>query len=521
MERSEVSDVIVVGAGHNGLVAALVLARSGLSVRVVEEKEVVGGAARTERPFAKVPQLATSTGAYLLGLMPPELIKTLGIELPLLRRDPHYFLPTQGSRYLLFGSDRAAMREQFVSFFSEQDWRANERLQEEIGQIRDDIAPTWLEEPLSIEDTAERYVRPALRQIFVDLCRGPVGEYLERFGFQSDLVKAMYAVTDGFSGLNGSWDTPGTGMNFLVHNMCRLPGSDGTWMIVKGGMGTVTRTIAEAAQRAGARIETGRGVARVLLEGGSARGVLLKDGTELRAKAVLVNADPFRMRALVGHDSLPKTYNDRLDGYRKDGTTMKVNLALRGLPKFTCLPEDRGQFGSTMHLLPDEGDPIGALRRGFADVQKGKLPELPTIEWYVHTTVDPSLRDSTGHHNSALFVQWVPYELAGTSWEAEEERYVRHLLSICDRFAPGTSALVTDTFALSPPKVEQHFGITRGHIHHVDNAFGFSDRLPYSTPIAGLYSCSAGCHPAGSVIGAAGHNAAARVLRDLGVRHAA
>ena len=230
----------------------------------------------------------------------------------------------------------------------------------------------------------------------------------------------------------------------------------------------------------------------------------------------MVNADPFRMRELVGRGCLTTEYNARLDNYRRDGTTLKVNLALTGLPRFTCLPEDRGQFGSTMHLLPDEQEVMRAMREAFADVKAGRLPEFPTIEWYVHTTVDPSMRDQAGHHNSALFVQWVPYELKGTTWDAEEEKYVRHLLSICDRFAPGTSALVADVFALPPHKVEQHFGITRGHIHHVDNAFGFADRLPYSTPVQGLYSCSAGCHPAGSVIGAAGHNAAERVLRDLG-----
>jgi phytoene dehydrogenase-like protein len=506
------ADVVVVGAGHNGLVAALVLARRGLDVLVLEEKEVVGGAARTEHPFGRAPGLAASTGAYLLGLMPPELLRKLGISLPLLRRDPHYFLPTTGKRYLLFGSNAAAMKEQFLGFFSEQDFRANQALQVEIADIREDVAPTWLEEPLSIEDTAAKFLRPALRQVFVDLCRKPVGQYLDRFGFRSDLLKAMYAVTDGFSGLNGDWDTPGTGMNFLVHNMCRLPGSDGTWMIVKGGMGTVTQQFAAAAREAGAQIETGRPVQSI------ARGPLrvqLRDGTEVRARAVVVNADPFRLGALLGRESLPAAWNARVDGYRRDGTTFKVNLALKGLPRFTCLPEDRGQFGSTMHLLPDEREVMPAMRKAFADVKAGQLPELPTIEWYVHTTVDPSLRDAQGHHSSALFVQWVPYELKGTSWDAEEERYVRHLLGICDRFAPGTSALVADTFPLSPPKIEQHFGITRGHIHHVDNAFGFADRLPYATPIEGVYSCSAGCHPAGSVIGAAGHNAAERVIRDL------
>jgi phytoene dehydrogenase-like protein len=506
------ADAVVVGAGHNGLVAALLLARQGLDVLVLEEKDAVGGAARTERPFRRVPGLATSTGAYLLGLMPPELMRKLGLELPLLRRDPHYFLPTTGKRYLLFGSNATAMKEQFLAFFSEQDFRANEALQREIGQVRDDVAPTWLQEPLTIEETAAKFVRPSLRQVFVDLCRKPVGEYLRRFGFQSELLQAMYAVTDAFSGLDGDWDTPGTGMNFLVHNMCRLPGSDGTWMIVKGGMGTVTRTLAAAAQEAGARIETGRAVQAI--DSGPLR-VRLVDGAEIGARAVVVNADPFRLRDLIGREKLPATWKARIDGYRRDGTTLKVNLALRGLPRFSCLPEDRGQFGTTMHLLPDEPEVMATMREAFAQVRARRLPRFPTIEWYVHTTVDPSLRDAEGHHNSALFVQWVPYELAGSSWEAEEEGFIRHLLSICDRFAPGTSALVADTFALTPKKIEQHFGISRGHIHHVDNSFGFADRLPYVTPIAGVYSCSAGCHPAGSVIGAAGHNAAMRVIRDL------
>jgi phytoene dehydrogenase-like protein len=231
---------------------------------------------------------------------------------------------------------------------------------------------------------------------------------------------------------------------------------------------------------------------------------------------VVVNADPFRMRELVGAARFPADWNARLDGMRRDGSTFKVNLALRGLPRFTCLPEDRGQYGPTIHLLPDEPDVLRVLRGAFADAQAGRLPPFPAIEWYIHTTIDPSLRDAAGHHDAALFVQWVPYALAGTTWEREEQRYVDHLLAICDRFAPGTSDLVVDTFALHPAKIERHFGMTRGHIHHIDNSFGFADRLPYAQPIGGLYSASAGTHPAGSVIGCAGHNAAMRVLRDMG-----
>jgi phytoene dehydrogenase-like protein len=230
------------------------------------------------------------------------------------------------------------------------------------------------------------------------------------------------------------------------------------------------------------------------------------------------NADPFRMRELVGRSTLPDDYNSRLDGYLRDGTTMKVNLALSGLPRFSCLTGDRGQYGPTIHLLPDERDVLASLELAFADATAGRLPEFPTIEWYLHSALDPTMKDEHGHHSSALFVQWVPYALSGgRSWASEEERYVKHLLTICDRFAPGTSDLVVDTFVLTPPKIERHFGITRGHIHHVDNGFGFADRLPYATPIEGLYSCSAGTHPAGSVIGCAGHNAALRVLRDLGI----
>lgn len=509
-------DVCIVGAGHNGLVAAVLLARAGLEVRVLERSSVIGGAVRTEKPFRKAPDLATSTGAYLLGVMPPELMAKLDLQLPLRRRDPHYFLPTTGGRHLLLGSDAEANHRQLASQFSEADARAHAALFAEIGAIAEDLAPAWLTEPGSLEDTAARYVRPALREAFLGLCRGSVGAYLDRFGFESDLLKAMYAVTDGFSGLDGTWDTPGTGLNFLDHNLCRLPGSDGTWMIVEGGMGTVTTRLADAARRAGARIDCDAEVEAIDVDAGAVSRVLVKGRDPIACTTVVCNADPFRMVELVGRPRLPADYVARIDGYARPGTTMKVNLALNGLPTFTCLPEDRGQHGATTHLLPDERDVMRMLREQYADVQAGRLPEFPTIEWYVHTAVDPSLRDAAGHHSSALFVQWVPFTPVGSSWEAEEEGYVRHLLSICDRFAPGTSDLVVDHFTLTPPKIESYFGITRGHIHHVDNGWGFDQRLPYATPIDGLYACGVGCHPAGAVSGCAGHNAAMRVLEDLG-----
>jgi phytoene dehydrogenase-like protein len=523
------ADVVIIGAGHNGLVSAVLLARAGLSVVVLEAADVIGGAARTEYPFTKVPGLGHSTGSYLLGLMPPELLRTLDVALPVLRRDPHYFLPTPGplgAPYLLFGSDRASSREQLTRFFSPADVAADDAMQAEIAALREDLAPAWLAEPLPVEETASRHVRAPLQQTFVDLVRGSVADYLGRFGFASELLVSMYAVTDGLSGLNAGPDDPGTGHNFLAHNMCRLPGADGTWMIVAGGMGTVSRTFANAAAEAGATIVTGAPVATVLTDGGAASGVRLADGREVAARVVLGACDPYRLISLV--PDLPEA--DRMRAVQRTGTTLKVNLALADLPRFSCLPSDApSPFGSTIHLLPGSDRPAGSesrsgamarLRQMWADVQAGRLPAEPTIEWYLHTTVDPSLRDDAGHHSSALFVQSVPYAITGSSWSAELPSYVEALLAICDRYAPGTSDLVVDAVPLPPPGIEEHFGITGGHIHHVDNTVSFTDRMPYATGLAGLYAGSAGCFPAGSVIGAAGHNAAQRILADLGLPRA-
>jgi phytoene dehydrogenase-like protein len=518
------ADVAIIGAGHNGLVAAVLLARAGLEVVVLEAAGVIGGATRTEQPFRKVPGLRQSTGSYLLGLMPPELLRRLDLALPVRRREPHYFLPTPGpvgSRYLLSGADPAASRAQLAEMFSPADAEADDALAAELATLREDLAPAWLAEPVPVEETAQRYLRPALRRVFVDLVRGSVTDYLARFGFRSELLVAMYAVTDGLTGVHAGPDDPGTGHNFLAHNMCRLPGADGTWMIVEGGMGTVSGTLAAAARAAGATILSDAPVTVVRLAGGAVSGLVFGDGRELTAPVVLGACDPYRLIELVPDGALPAGLVDRMAAARRTGTTLKVNLALRDLPRFSCLPAAApSPFGSTIHLLPGSDGtvpPMAAVRAMWAQVVAGRLPAEPTIEWYVHTTVDPSLQDPAGHHSSALFVQSVPYTPAGTTWDAVLDSYVEQLLAVCDRYAPGTSELVADTMPLSPDRIESHFGITGGHIHHLDNTVSFTDRMPYATGVAGLYAGAAGCHPGGSVIGAAGHNAARRILSDLGL----
>jgi phytoene dehydrogenase-like protein len=511
------ADAVVVGAGHNGLVAAIVLGRAGLDVLVLERAEVIGGACRTERPFTAAPELGASTGAYLLGPFPPELLQALELELPLLRRDPHYFLPTtEPGRSLLLGSDAEENRRALASFTSEGDVRALEAMQAELAALRDDLAPAWLAPPLPVEETAERYVRPGLRQVLLDLVRGSVADHLGRYAFGSDLLPAMYAVTDAFPGLHGGWETPGSGFNFLVHNLCRLPGADGTWMVVRGGMGTVTAALAERARAAGVRIVTGAEVSSITTAGGRLDGVAVGD-EQVTSDLVLVNADPIRLVDLAGGAAAGPHATGVADLARqRPGTTLKLNLALRELPRFTSLPDPVGQHRGTTHLLPDLDDPLPALRRALDDALRGRVPERPPIELYLHTAVDPTLRDGEGHHSGALFVQWVPNRpLAGT-WEDLADPTADRLLTLVDEVAPGTSDLVVDRQVLHPAAIEARFGITGGHIFHLDNSISFTDRLPYRTATDGLYACGAGCHPAGSVIGAAGWNAANLALADRG-----
>jgi phytoene dehydrogenase-like protein len=249
-------------------------------------------------------------------------------------------------------------------------------------------------------------------------------------------------------------------------------------------------------------------------------GVVTRAGHRLSAKAVVAGCDPVSLRDLVGADRFSVDFNAWLDARERPGSSLKLNLALKKPPRFACLPDGPTAIGPTIHLLPEEPDVLGQLEEGRAAAGRGELPERPAIEWYVHSTVDPTLTDPEGHLSSALFVQWVPYRLARSTWDEQGDRFADHLLSICDRFAPGTSANVVDRMLLHPPAIERHFGMRGGHIHHIDNSFGFTDRFPHRTPIDGLYSCSAGTHPAGSVVGSAGYIAANRLLRDLGKRPA-
>ena len=507
-------NVIIAGGGHNGLTAGLRLAREGQTVMIIEEKSSCGGASKTEMPFSKAPTQRASTGAYLLGLMPPEIPEALGIADELFStlklRDPHYFLPTRGHRHLLFGRGFGTAT-QMSMFFSPEDAKAYIEMCAELSRIRDALAPSFLEPALSLEETADRYMPADLHGIFINLCKGSVLHYLHRFNFKSELILAMFAITDGLSGLDGDVDKPGTGYNFLMHNMCRLPNCDGTWMRVEGGMGAVSAVLEKAFLKAGGQIMTDSRVAQILTKDGESHGVILADGRKFHSDAVIVNADPFRMLAMLEPDIVPDDYRARIESYRNPGGTLKLNLCLSALPQFSCLKKDLGQWNGTVHLIPNEERPLQMLRANYKRAANGQLPIDSPIEWYF----DTNLRDENGNFSSALFVPGIPYHLSGASWDDVGDSFVERLLMICDSFAPGTSDLVVDRFLLSPVGIEKHFGITGGHIHHVPNTFSFSDRLPCYTPVQGLFAGGAGCHPGGSVTGAPGYVAAGEVIKYL------
>ena len=250
---------------------------------------------------------------------------------------------------------------------------------------------------------------------------------------------------------------------------------------------------------------------------GAASGVLLDDGRPVTAKVVVAGCDAFRIPGLLG-DDCPHALRTRVSEWAESspGQTMKVNLALSGLPTFSALPERRGQHGTTVHLMPEhDGSLLDTLRDCFDGAAAGSLVPTPPLEWYLHSTLDPTLRDEAGRHSSALFVQGVPYTPAGSDWAAEGPAYVERILDLTERYAPNLRELLVEAQALTPTDIESYFGITHGNIHHVNPTFSFDERLPYALGVPGVYAASAGCFPSGSVIGAAGHNAARQILEDL------
>jgi len=523
-------DALIIGAGHNGLVAAAYLARAGWKVCVLERRPVVGGACVTEEVWKGY---KVSTAAYVCSLLLPEVVREL--ELPrygfkLLRRNPSSFTPFPDGRYLLLGPDPQLNSDE-IAKFSQRDAVAFvdyeqclERISRFIEPILSTVPPSFPEWQGREAFTYFRLLRSFFalpvrdRRTFIRLMTGSARDFLEGW-FESEQLKVTLA-TDGVIGAALSPSQPGTGYVLLHHVMGQVDGHRGVWGYVKGGMGALSQAIADSAQAHGAEIRCHCEVTQLIVEGERAVGVALADGEEIRARVVLSNADPKRtFLQLAPPGCLPNEFVEQVRRIRMDAAAFKLNLALDGLPSFSCLPSDTAgpQHRGTIHLCPD----FVTVEHAFADYIAGRPSQTPMVEACLPTVADPDLAPP-GKHVMSIFAQYAPLSPEDGGWEKQKDPFVQRILDVVEIYAPGFRNRIEHVHALSPADLQSEFSLTGGNIFHgnmsLDQLF-FLRPVPgwaqYRTPLRGLYLCGSGAHPGGGVTGACGRNAARVVLADV------
>ena len=520
-------DLIVIGAGHNGLVTAAYLARAGLRVLVLERRDVVGGACVTEELW---PGYRVSTAAYVSSLLRPEIVRDLELArhgFALLPRDPASFTPFPDGRYLLLGPDRDLTRRE-IAKFSERDAAALPRYEAQLERIARFVEPTLLETPpdpwslrpgnvLRLGKLGWRFARlgrdgPAALEILTGAAR-PI---LDRW-FESEQLKVTLA-TDAIIGAMASPSMPGTGYVLLHHVMGETGGKRGVWGYVRGGMGGLTRALAGAAGDLGVDIRCDAEVSRILVRAGCVTGVALVSGDEYRAPIVASNADArVTFRRLLDAGELPADFVAAVDRINYESASLKINVALAELPSFRACPgaEPGPQHRGTIHICPD----LDYIERAYDDAKYGRPSERPVLECTIPSVVDPTVAPP-GRHLMSIFVQYAPYALRESSWNDIGGRFADRCFDLLEEYAPNFRRAVLARQVLTPLDLERTFNLTGGNIFQGAMTPGqlFSFRpVPgyagYRTPLKGLYLCGAAAHPGGGVMGAPGWNAAREILR--------
>ncbi len=522
-------DAIVVGSGHNGLTAAAYLARAGLSTLVLERRDVVGGCCVTEEI---APGCRASTTSYIASMLRPEVIRDLDLPAHGLRMvpcDPALLVPFPDGSVIPWWSDRSRTVEE-IARQSPADARTFVAVDEELKRLARYLQPFFLEPPPDLEARGLARLKELWRigrrfraisggEIagMVSFLTGSLGDFLDRH-YESERVKTLM-LANSLYGKHGGPYQPGTALGLLFH---LLSGGEhqvqGFFGHVLGGMGAITQAMASAARTLGAEIRTGAPVARIDARGGRVRGVVLEDGTELLARAVLSNADPKRtFLSLVDAAELPEEFRSRIQGIKMDGPCAKVNLVLSEEPRVTGMPAG---FTAKQRALFTLVPSLDFAERSYDASKRGEIPKELWVDCVVASNVDPSLAPAD-RHVMTCFVQYVPYRLAGSTWDVERERLGDRVVATIGDYAANVPASVVARQVLTPLDLERTYGLTEGNIFHGDLSLeqlfflrpvrGWSG---YRTPIAGLYLCGAGAHPGGGVTGAPGHNAAKQALRD-------
>jgi phytoene dehydrogenase-like protein len=523
-------DAIVIGGGHNGLVAAGYLARAGLKTLVLERRPLLGGACVTEEPW---PGYKVSSLAYLCSLFQPKIIRDLELErfgYRIFPKDPAFFTPLDDGRHLFFWQDEARTVAE-IAKFSAKDAAAFPTYEAQLARLADLIEATLLETPPNLPFRRPRDVWALIRlgfsiwkaggadmTAFCKIMTQSVQDFLaERF--ESDVIRATLA-TDGIIGACGSAATPGTAYTLLHHCMGSATGKRGLWGFVRGGMGGISGALSRSAEARGAEMRVDAPVCRILVQDGRAHGVALADGTEFQARCVLSNVDPHRtFLDLVDPGDLDPEFQASVRRIRMDGYVFKVNLALDGLPDFTAFPG--ASLGlphrTTMHICPS----MDYIERAWDDARPGIPSRDPILEMTIPTAYDDSIAPP-GKHLMNIFVQYAPYRLHEGTWDDLKETFADRCLDVLAEYAPNIKRIIRNRQALSPLDLEREYGLTGGNIFHGELALDqmffmrpLAGWAQYRTPIPGLYLCGSGAHPGGGVIGAPGYNAAKEVLADL------
>jgi phytoene dehydrogenase-like protein len=524
-------DIILIGGGHNGLVCAAYLARSGRRVLVLERRGVVGGAAVTEEFH---PGYRNSVAAYTVSLLQPKVIRDLELErhgLKIVLRRASNFLPRPDGSYLLTGAGRTPEE---VAKFSRRDADALPEYERRLEAIADVLRAVALEPPPNVSDGGWLAALPeliragrlgrrvgtldaTLRNDLLDLFTISAGEYLDRF-FESEPIKAVLGF-DGVVGNYASPYTPGSAYVLLHHVFGEVGGVKGAWGHAIGGMGAITQAMAKAATEAGAEIRTGCGVREIVVEDGRVTGVVTDDSELLRARAVVANVNPKLLyERLLARDVVPGPVRERMANWRCGSGTFRMNLALDRLPDFTALPGDGDHLTAGIILAPS----LAYMDRAWRDACDFGWSREPIVEMLVPSTLDDSLAPA-GRHVASLFCQHVaPVLPNGASWDEHREEVADLMIATVDKFAPGFARSVLGRQIKSPLDLERDFGLIGGDIFHgalsLNQLFSARPMLGqanYRGALPGLYLCGAGTHPGGGVTGAPGHNAARVVAADL------
>jgi phytoene dehydrogenase-like protein len=520
-------DALIIGGGHNGLVCAFYLARAGLSVRIVERRGVIGGAAVTEEFH---PGFRNSTASYTVSLLQPKVIADMALAdhgYRVVERPISNFLPLDDSSYLKLGGGLERTQAEFRKF-SNRDAEALPAYYEALEKVADVLRALALKTPPNIGEGLGTLIDGALQgRAFADMPLARKRDVLDLFvksargfldsWFESAPVKAAFGF-DAIVGNYASPDTPGSAYVLLHHVFGEVNGKKGAWGHAIGGMGAITQAMAKACVEAGVAISLDAPAARVLTENGAVRGVRLASGEEIAAAIVVSNVGPKLLyEQLVAEDDLTPEFHRRVAGFRAGSGTFRINVALAEPPRFSCLPRDGEHHQSGIVIAPS----LDYMDRAFLDAKRDGWSKQPIVEMLIPSTLDETLAPP-GRHVASLFCQQFAPELPdGRSWDKEREQAADTIIATVDRFAPNFSASIIARQIHSPLDLERKFGLVGGDIMHgamsLDQLWSARPILGYAAyrgPLAGLYLCGAGAHPGGGVTGAPGHNAAREILRD-------